>query len=73
MLFGHREQKEEKRENSKLLPLIYRVPLVGIRRAKSKSSYTRRGYTWVLKRRDFNENPKEKISRNQIFGIKRCS
>ena len=30
-------------------------------------------YAWVPKMREFTENPKEEISGNQIFGIRRCS
>ena len=32
-----------------------------------------KGYVWVLKRRDFNENPKEDFSGNRRFRVKEAS
>ena len=42
-VYRREEKKKEKIENSKLLSSIYGVLLVGIRRAESESSSTRRG------------------------------
>ena len=62
-------EKMERRERFQVLFLtIHGVLSVKTCRAKSESSSTRRGlHVWVLKRRDFIEDPKEEISGDQIF------
>ena len=68
-----RERERRRKKESKFLSSILGMPSIGIRRAKSESSSTRRGYTCVPKRKDFTEDSKEEISRNQGFRVKEAS
>ena len=65
---GGRGREEKKKEHSNLLSPILRVSFVGIHRAKSESSSTRRGLrVSTKKKKNFTEDPKEEISGNQNF------
>ena len=68
-----REEKGRKnKELPRLLSSIYEVPSVGIRRAKNESSYTRRGYAWVPKTRDFSKDSSEEFLEIKGFGFRKC-
>ena len=56
-----------------LLSSTLKVLSVGIHRAKTESSSTRRGYVWVPKMGDLAEDPKEEILGNQGFRAREAS
>ena len=58
-------RRGKKKRRAKLSPTIYGVLWVGFRRAKNKSSSHDERYTWVPEKRDFAEDPRGEISRNQ--------
>ena len=66
-------KKEEKRENSSFSLRFTEFHRSEFVEPRVKVHLLDEGYVLVLKMRDFTENPKEEISGNQIFGIRRCS
>ena len=74
IFFFLRERRKKRKRASKLLSLILEVSSVEIRRAKRESLSTRRGlYIHTKKMRNFTEDSKDEISRNQRFWAKEAS
>ena len=68
LLLNRREKEGEKKKSFQNLSLrsteFCLSKFVG---SRTKVHLFDEGYTWVLKRRDFTEDPKEEILGNQIF------
>ena len=61
--------RERERKKSKLLSSIHGVPSIGIHRAKNESHLLYKGYSWVLKTRDFAEDSSKEFGKSKVSGL----
>ena len=65
-------RKSKRKKKSKLLSLIYKVPSIGIRRAKNESSSTRRGLRMSTKNTGLHQGFKRGVWEIKCFEFRKC-